>query len=157
MAWRPLADPQSHPLPPLLPPEPIDKPSRQGAYLKRVLSESRSVLDSEPGKDGQGWQLVERRPGFSVFKRPVEQGKKVGGGWAFGWVDGAGERLKAGGRLCSGPLLSQVRLTCPACSLLHCLPAQLTMSRLEVEVPMPPDQLFELLAHTQVCVGRFLG
>lgn len=35
----------------------------------------------------------------------------------------------------------------------HCfstLLAQLTMSRLEVEVPMPPDQLFELLAHTHV-------
>lgn len=78
MAWRPLGDPQSHPLPPLLPPEPVDKPSKQQAYLKRVLSESRSVLDSDPATAAEGWQLVERRKGFSVYKRPVEQGKKVG-------------------------------------------------------------------------------
>lgn len=79
MAWRPLADPQSHPLPALLPPQPIDKPSKQGAYLKRVLGESRSVLDSDPCDDAAGWQLVERRKGFSVYTREVEQGKQVGG------------------------------------------------------------------------------
>lgn len=77
MAWRPLADPQSHPLPPLLPPEPVDGPTKQGTYVRRVLSESRSVLDTDTA---DGWQLVERRKGYSVFKRPVEQGKQVGGG-----------------------------------------------------------------------------
>ncbi|KAI7835789.1 hypothetical protein COHA_010309 [Chlorella ohadii] len=106
MAWRPLADPPSHPLPPLLPPQPIDAPSKQGAYLKQVFSESRSVLDSDPCDDAAGWQLVERRKGFSVYKREVEQGK------------------------------------------------QLTMSRLEVEVPVPPDQLFELLAHPRRALHR---
>ncbi len=53
---------------------------------------------------------------------------------------------------CWPPLSTCGASPCPnsPASLLCSKICQLTMSRLEVEVPVPPDQLFELLAHTHV-------
>lgn len=74
MAWRPWGGgaPPPDPLPPVLPPEPArDSP----AYLNRVFSESRGVLDS----DLAGFERLESKParGFAVYRKPVEKGKGV--------------------------------------------------------------------------------
>ncbi|PSC67129.1 endonuclease Exonuclease phosphatase [Micractinium conductrix] len=81
MTWWPPFRPRQpppDPLPPLLPPE--APPANAAPYLKRVLAESRAVLDA----DLSSFELVEERrgggsncgtAGYSVFRRPVCGGK----------------------------------------------------------------------------------
>ena len=83
MTWWPPFRPRQpppDPLPPLLPPE--APPANAAPYLKRVLAESRAVLDA----DLSSFELVEERrgggsncgtAGYSVFRRPVCGGKGV--------------------------------------------------------------------------------
>lgn len=53
------------PLPPVMPPE---VPRSPRSYVKRVLQESRALLDSDAG----GYDVLTRRDGWKVLRKPVE-------------------------------------------------------------------------------------
>ena len=144
MAWNWLSECNKPPLPPLLRPEAVGTGRDERKYLSRVLDESRSVLDAPL----EGFVEVSHTRGFRVYRKPVSSGKGVSEcrGRCRSPAD-------CGQSLALQPLLlaAAAAARCPPPCAAHrkppaprCCP-QLTMARLEAEVPMAADDLFALM------------
>lgn len=162
-AWRLLGGAPPPELGPVLPPEPVPPSSKERKYIEKVLEESRRVLDA----DLADFRCVQRSPGFQVFARPVAPSPSgCGSGKGVSQPPArcvaalllpCGRHSAAAAGLlphaCYCPLAPLATATVPpffSRPFPPCLaPApprvQLTMARLEAEVPVGPDALFELM------------